>query len=83
MMMTMLEIDENSNAREYKEPYATIDCETEEDFNRLKKAFEKSVLVKPYKVCIVEYECPKCHKRLCIDYPCKCGQMIDWSDTDD
>lgn len=90
----IIEIDENGNAREYKEPYVTIDCETEEDFNKLKEAFEKHIKAKqPYTIHNARnrWYCESCdslvyyeeadpfHPMFCPH----CGQKLDWGDTND
>lgn len=78
-----------------KEPYATIEIETQEDFEKIKIAIEKQNRKKP------DYEgdgyddsgnliydtwiCPCCGDRYEIDYEMHrfcpvCGQAIDWGD---
>lgn len=47
----------------------------------------KAIPEKPCKVTnkndeFVKFECPRCGGFLIKNYPCKCGQMIDWSDEE-
>lgn len=49
------------------------------------EALEKSLPQKPSKATtrygeFIKYECPVCSGFLIKNYPCKCGQMIDWGD---
>lgn len=30
----------------------------------------------------IRFECPRCGGFLLKNYPCKCGQMIDWSEEE-
>lgn len=49
------------------------------------KSLEKSIPQKPNKATtrydeFIRFECPVCGGFLVKNYPCKCGQMIDWGD---
>lgn len=72
----------------------SIDCDTTEDYNELKKLFEKAKSKKPDMIgdgydddgCILydTWICPSCYKKYDLDYEeyafCpNCGQKIDWS----
>lgn len=51
------------------------------------EAFEKSIPQKPHKATtryneFIRFECPVCGGFLIKNYPCKCGQMIDWSEEE-
>lgn len=80
--------------REYKEPYATIECETEEVYNRIVEAFEKHNNVKrPYTLHNTpnHWYCETCgalvYYKEADTFPqmfCQsCGQKLDWSDIND
>ena len=67
----------------HKEPYATIEVATEEDFNEIKAAIEKQ---KPMKVKKTDdFWCPVCDTWLGqhhshYPYCYRCGQKLDWSE---
>lgn len=87
----MFTIGEDGVLREYKEPYATIECETEEDFEKLKESFERHNKAKKPdftdEYCDVAY-CPNCGKfefedgttTWMYNYCPECGQKLDWSE---
>ena len=76
------------------EPFATIFCQTEEDFKHVKEAVEKQEAKKPYlegdgyadgQLVYDTWICPHCEKHYEVDYDdydyCpNCGQKIDWSE---
>ena len=76
----LLQIGEDGVVRKYEEPYATIECPTEEDFNNLVSASGKQVAEKPRKLESGECECVTCSVVLKAQYAyCpECGQKIDW-----
>lgn len=76
-----------------KEPYITIEVETEEDFKELQEAIKKQQAIKPIEVderedkdsYYLAFICPAC-KTTVFGQPyrpnhCKhCGQKLDWSE---
>lgn len=53
----------------------------------IRHALEKSIPQKPNKATtrydeFIRFECPVCGGFLVKNYPCKCGQMVDWSDEE-
>lgn len=63
--------------------------DSEDDFFEASRmvgiAIDKQILQKPHKVTnsndeFIKYECPECGGYLIKNYPCKCGQMVDWSE---
>ena len=69
---------------EYKEPYTTIEVQTEEDFNFIKAAVEKQ---QPQELLAhttpgAYGRCPRCDKLVksyYAKYCDQCGQKFDWS----
>ena len=81
-----LRMNEDGVFEKYEEPFAVIECQTEEDFKQIKTALEKQKPQKP-KITIkgtTDYNtntlCPICGKmvRLCEKFCCNCGQALDW-----
>lgn len=88
----VLVIGEDGVARIHKEPYATVEVDTEEDYRQLQNAVERS---NPKRIKINLWdkwmECPVCGNVLRYeddeveDFPhfCShCGQALDWGATD-
>lgn len=73
-----------------KEPYTTIEVETEEDFKLLEERIEKQKAKRPVKCetqdirYVTIYSCPVCGKGIAGTNIAKwcfhCGQKLDWSD---
>lgn len=73
-----------------KQKRTCLGCKYEYDDEEFKEALkfalealEKQIPKKPHKATndneeFVKYECPVCGGFLIINYPCKCGQMINW-----
>lgn len=82
----LLRQNENGEFEPY-EPYATIEIDTEEDFDKIKSAIEKQRAEKPFevneKVPYITWKCPICGKRHTtvekVNHCDNCGQKIDWT----
>jgi hypothetical protein len=86
----ILALNEDGTLGIKKEPFATIECPTEEDYNTLVEAVEKQVPLKPIKDreqgirYTSAYSCPTCEggftgtgiARHCYH----CGQKLDWGE---
>lgn len=78
-----LRYDEDAGAwREVKEPYITIEVETEEDFISIQEAVKKQQPMKVKKT--DDFWCPVCDTWLGqhhshYPYCYRCGQKLDWS----
>ena len=96
MKELLLRYDEDAGAwREVKEPYITIEIETEEDFNFIQDAIAKQTAKKPLDITepVVKWGiCPVCKglpevlgrpQRVLESflYCPQCGQRLDWSET--
>lgn len=68
-----------------KEPYVTIEVETEEDFDFLNERVEKQIAKKPkifHGSVLTLYPCPICGAKVkSCNYCPGCGQKIDWSEV--
>ena len=69
----------------HKEPYATIEVATEEDFNEIKAAIEKQkpMKLKAHTTSGAYGRCPRCNelvKSYYEKYCDQCGQKLDWSE---
>ena len=71
------------------EPYMTIDCPEEKDYEFLETALAKQTLKKPLKESLADYNCPTCGAHINFDglngkiehapkYCSECGQRLDW-----
>lgn len=71
------------------EPYMTIDCPEEKDYEFLATAIQKQLFVKPSKESLADYGCPVCGAYINFDglngkpehapkYCSECGQRFDW-----
>lgn len=87
----LLRMNEDGVFEEYEEPYATIECQTKEDFEGLQRAVEKQNPKKPFKESLADRFCVCCGAYINFDalngkiehapkYCHECGQKIDWSD---
>ena len=94
MQELLLQFDESTGTwKERKEPYITIEVETEEDFNFIQEAVKKQQPMKPLEIAEQEDEdcyclafiCPSCEQSV-FGQPyrpnhCKnCGQKLEWSE---
>jgi hypothetical protein len=75
-----LVIGEDGKFTSLPHPYTTIEVETEKDFQRIKKAIEKSLEKEIY--CnnkTHNFHCPECNKVLSVEdkYCSKCGQKLN------
>lgn len=78
---------------EKKEPYITIEVETEEDYKFLVERLEKQKAKRPVKSetqdmrYLTIYSCPVCGKGIMGTNIAKfcfhCGQKLDWSDDEE
>lgn len=84
----VLALNENGGWGINKEPFATIECPTEEDYNTLVEAVEKQIPLNPIKNREQEirytsaYSCPNCDGGFTgtgiANYCYHCGQKLDW-----
>lgn len=84
----ILKLKENGEWGIKKEPFATIECPAEEDYNALAEALEKQIPQKPIKNREQEirytsaYSCPACDGGFTgtgiANYCYHCGQKLDW-----
>ena len=93
----VLRMNKDGVFEKYEEPYITIECQTKEDFEFIKKAVERQKPQKVtheatlYKCCT----CPNCKNvvdkfekwgestvRITHKYCLFCGQRLDWSEYD-
>lgn len=95
MQELLLRYDEDAGSwREVKEPYITIDVETEEDFNFLQDAVAKQTAKKPYSRQEGSQKAFYCQCKHYLGdeedfeleylrpvYCDECGQRLDWSET--
>lgn len=88
-----LKYNEETGEWEKYEPYMTIDCMTEEDFDFFQTAIAKQTLKKPFKESLADYGCASCGAYINFDalneeiedapkYCSECGQKLDWSECD-
>lgn len=90
----LLRMNKDGVFEKYEEPFAVIECQTEEDFNRIKIAIEKQN-PKKFEIWNGQCSCPNC-KYLFGNYKtfktlihwempyCKnCGQALDWEEEDE
>lgn len=83
----MLRMNEDGTWAKKEEPYTTIECPTEEDYNSLIKATEKQIPMKPTEInneCGY-FVCPACEFTVGYmdnchnhNYCLICGQKLDW-----
>ena len=95
MKELLLRYDEDAGAgREVKEPYITIEIETEEDFNFIQDAIAKQTAKKPYSRQEGSQKAFYCQCKHYLGdaedfelellrpvYCDECGQRLDWSET--
>lgn len=84
----ILELNENGKWGIKKEPFATIECATEKDYEALVEAIGKQAPLKPIKNREQEtrytsaYSCPTCDGGFTgagiANYCYHCGQKLDW-----
>lgn len=85
----MARYNEKTGKWDKYEPYMTIECPEENDYEFLKTAIEKQVLKKPLKESLADYGCPTCRAHINFDglngnvehapkYCSECGQRLDW-----
>lgn len=86
MKELILRYDEGAGAwREVKEPYITIEVETEEDFISIQEAVKKQhpMKLKAHTTSGAYGRCPRCNelvKSYYAKYCDQCGQKLDWSE---
>lgn len=85
----MIRYNEKTGKWDKYEPYMTIECPEENDYEFLKTAIEKQVFKKPLKESLADYGCPTCGAYINFDglngnvehapkYCSECGQRLDW-----
>lgn len=79
--------EENGKWEVRKEPFAVIECESEESYNKIKQLIERDKKKKPAIVQVENYaypsyRCPDCDMFVSsLDNYCKeCGQALDWKE---
>ena len=86
----LLRQNENGEFESY-EPYATIEIDTEEDFDKIKSAIDKQKPMKPAEAddregCVT-WMCPACERvhftEWKTNYCSECGQKIDWTEGEE
>ena len=84
MKKLLLRFDESTGTwKEHKEPYITIEVETEEDFNYIKAAVAKQKPMKVVRIKPNDADCPACDAwlgnfHIGETYCHRCGQKLDW-----
>lgn len=84
-----LKYNEKTGEWDKYEPYMTIECPEEKDYEFLTTAIEKQTLKKPLKESLADYGCPTCGAHINFDglngniehapkYCSECGQRLDW-----
>lgn len=83
----MIGMNEDGSWGIREEPYATIECKTEEDYEKLVKLLENQVAKKPKNILIVKKcgatgNCSMCGEKIVheMNYCINCGQKLDWSE---
>lgn len=83
-------VSEDGTLIPYDEPFATIDVDTEEDFEKIKSAIDKQKPMKPAEAddregCVT-WMCPVCEwvhfTEWKTNYCSECGQKIDWTEVE-
>lgn len=85
----MIRYNEKTGKWDKYEPYMTIECPEEKDYEFLQTAIAKQVSKEPLKESLADYGCPTCGAYINFDglngkiehapkYCSECGQRIDW-----
>lgn len=90
-----IRLKQNKETGEWEkfEPYMTIECPEEKDYEFLQTAIEKQTLKKPLKESLADYLCATCGSYINFDglngeienapkYCSECGQRLDWRQND-
>lgn len=85
----MVRYNEKTGKWDKYEPYMTIECPEEKDYEFLQTAIEKQIFKKTLKESLADYGCPTCGSHINFDglngnvehapkYCSECGQRLDW-----
>lgn len=90
----MIRYNEKTGKWDKYEPYMTIECPEEKDYEFIETAIAKQIFKKPLKESLADYGCPTCGAYINFDglngnvehapkYCSECGQRLDWREDNE